>query len=139
MIGARRPRQRAPAEQPAMQKTPSTASARSVGDDETSVPPTCDEKPGSSTARNMLRAGEAEGEKRQVARRPPQRVVPGASHPGANDMRGYDRPAGRLARPLLPMRILMLSGIWPPDVGGPATHGPDFARFLAGRGHESTW
>jgi glycosyltransferase involved in cell wall biosynthesis len=34
------------------------------------------------------------------------------------------------------MRILLLPGIWPPDVGGPATHGPDFARFLLDRGHE---
>jgi len=34
------------------------------------------------------------------------------------------------------MRILLLPGIWPPDVGGPATHGPDFARFLVGRGHQ---
>lgn len=34
------------------------------------------------------------------------------------------------------MRIAFLTGIWPPDVGGPATHGPDFARFLTGRGHE---
>jgi len=33
------------------------------------------------------------------------------------------------------MRIVLLSGIWPPDVGGPATHGPDLARFLCGRGH----
>jgi len=33
------------------------------------------------------------------------------------------------------MRVLILPGIWPPDVGGPATHAPDFARFLAGRGH----
>jgi len=33
------------------------------------------------------------------------------------------------------MRIAFLTGIWPPDVGGPATHGPDFARFLTGRGH----
>jgi glycosyltransferase involved in cell wall biosynthesis len=33
------------------------------------------------------------------------------------------------------MRIVFLTGIWPPDVGGPATHGPDFARFLVGRGH----
>jgi len=33
------------------------------------------------------------------------------------------------------MRIAFLTGIWPPDVGGPATHGPDFARFLVGRGH----
>jgi glycosyltransferase involved in cell wall biosynthesis len=34
------------------------------------------------------------------------------------------------------MRILLLTGIWPPDVGGPATHGPDFARFLRDRGHQ---
>ena len=34
------------------------------------------------------------------------------------------------------MRIAFLTGIWPPDVGGPATHGPDFARFLIARGHE---
>ena len=34
-----------------------------------------------------------------------------------------------------PMRVAFLTGIWPPDVGGPATHGPDFARFLADRGH----
>jgi glycosyltransferase involved in cell wall biosynthesis len=34
------------------------------------------------------------------------------------------------------MRILLLPGIWPPDVGGPATHGPDFARYLGERGHE---
>src|SRR5262252_8185028 len=34
-----------------------------------------------------------------------------------------------------PMRVLFLTGIWPPDVGGPATHGPDFARFLRDRGH----
>ena len=33
------------------------------------------------------------------------------------------------------MRIVFLTGIWPPDVGGPATHGPDFARFLVARGH----
>src|SRR3954453_5309186 len=34
------------------------------------------------------------------------------------------------------MRILVLSGIWPPDVGGPATHAPDLAEFLVSRGHE---
>jgi len=34
------------------------------------------------------------------------------------------------------MRIAFLTGIWPPDVGGPATHGPDFSRFLVARGHE---
>jgi glycosyltransferase involved in cell wall biosynthesis len=36
------------------------------------------------------------------------------------------------------MRIVFLTGIWPPDVGGPATHGPEFARFLVERGHEVT-
>ncbi|HEY0416530.1 MAG TPA: glycosyltransferase family 4 protein [Gaiellaceae bacterium] len=34
------------------------------------------------------------------------------------------------------MRCVLLTGIWPPDVGGPATHGPDFARFLRDRGHD---
>jgi glycosyltransferase involved in cell wall biosynthesis len=33
------------------------------------------------------------------------------------------------------MRVVFLTGIWPPDVGGPATHGPDFAAFLRDRGH----
>ena len=35
------------------------------------------------------------------------------------------------------MRVVLLTGIWPPDVGGPATHGPDFVRYLLGRGHEA--
>jgi glycosyltransferase involved in cell wall biosynthesis len=34
------------------------------------------------------------------------------------------------------VKVLIVSGIWPPDVGGPASHAPDVARFLAGRGHE---
>ncbi len=34
------------------------------------------------------------------------------------------------------MRVLIVSGIWPPDVGGPASHAPDVARFLRGRGHD---
>lgn len=33
------------------------------------------------------------------------------------------------------MRVLISSGIWPPEVGGPASHGPELGRFLAGRGH----
>jgi glycosyltransferase involved in cell wall biosynthesis len=33
------------------------------------------------------------------------------------------------------MRVVFLTGIWPPDLGGPATHGPDFAAFLRDRGH----
>ena len=34
------------------------------------------------------------------------------------------------------MRVLIVSGIWPPDVGGPASHAPDVAQFLRNRGHE---
>jgi glycosyltransferase involved in cell wall biosynthesis len=34
------------------------------------------------------------------------------------------------------MRVVLLPGIWPPDVGGPATHGPELARFLGARGHD---
>jgi len=33
------------------------------------------------------------------------------------------------------VRILIVSGIWPPDVGGPASHAPELAEFLLGRGH----
>jgi glycosyltransferase involved in cell wall biosynthesis len=34
------------------------------------------------------------------------------------------------------MRVLIVSGIWPPDVGGPASHAPDVASYLQGRGHD---
>jgi glycosyltransferase involved in cell wall biosynthesis len=34
------------------------------------------------------------------------------------------------------VKVLIVSGIWPPDVGGPASHAPDVAGFLAERGHE---
>jgi glycosyltransferase involved in cell wall biosynthesis len=34
------------------------------------------------------------------------------------------------------MRILVISGIWPPDVGGPATHAPEAAAELSRRGHD---
>ena len=32
------------------------------------------------------------------------------------------------------MKVLIVTGIWPPDVGGPASHAPEVARFLAARG-----
>jgi len=32
--------------------------------------------------------------------------------------------------------VLIVSGIWPPDVGGPASHAPDVAQYLRSRGHE---
>jgi glycosyltransferase involved in cell wall biosynthesis len=34
------------------------------------------------------------------------------------------------------VKVLITSGIWPPDVGGPASHGPELGRFLSQRGHE---
>jgi glycosyltransferase involved in cell wall biosynthesis len=34
------------------------------------------------------------------------------------------------------VRVLIVSGIWPPDIGGPASHAPDVASFLLGRGHD---
>lgn len=33
------------------------------------------------------------------------------------------------------MNVLVVSGIWPPDVGGPASHAPEVAGFLRERGH----
>jgi glycosyltransferase involved in cell wall biosynthesis len=33
------------------------------------------------------------------------------------------------------VNVLIVSGIWPPDVGGPASHAPDVADFLHARGH----
>ncbi len=33
------------------------------------------------------------------------------------------------------MNVLIVSGIWPPDPGGPASHAPALAEFLRGRGH----
>ncbi len=34
------------------------------------------------------------------------------------------------------MKVVVVSGIWPPDVGGPASHAPEVADFLHERGHE---
>lgn len=36
------------------------------------------------------------------------------------------------------MRILIVTGIFPPDIGGPATYVPRIAEALAGRGHQIT-
>ena len=34
------------------------------------------------------------------------------------------------------MKVLVVSGIWPPDVGGPASHAPDVAAYLQERGYQ---
>lgn len=36
------------------------------------------------------------------------------------------------------MRVLIVTGIYPPDIGGPATHSDDVRRALVERGHEVT-
>jgi glycosyltransferase involved in cell wall biosynthesis len=33
------------------------------------------------------------------------------------------------------VNVLVISGIWPPDVGGPASHAPEVAEFLLAEGH----
>jgi glycosyltransferase involved in cell wall biosynthesis len=33
------------------------------------------------------------------------------------------------------VNVVIVSGIWPPDVGGPASHAPELADFLRARGH----
>lgn len=34
------------------------------------------------------------------------------------------------------MKVVIVSGIWPPDVGGPASHAPEAAAELVSRGHD---
>jgi glycosyltransferase involved in cell wall biosynthesis len=36
----------------------------------------------------------------------------------------------------LELRVVVVTGIWPPDVGGPAVHGPELADHLVASGHE---
>jgi glycosyltransferase involved in cell wall biosynthesis len=33
------------------------------------------------------------------------------------------------------VKVLVVSGIWPPDAGGPASHAPEVCDYLVGRGH----
>ena len=55
--------------------------------------------------------------------------------------RGWSRSRGstgstRATEAVVVVKVLVVSGIWPPDVGGPASHAPELADFLRGRGHE---
>lgn len=34
------------------------------------------------------------------------------------------------------MKVVVVSGIWPPDAGGPASHAPEVCDYLAARGHD---
>src|SRR5581483_5779120 len=55
--------------------------------------------------------------RRCVARRPPPAAA--RAEPGRGHL----------------VNVVIVSGIWPPDVGGPASHAPELADFLHGRGH----
>ena len=45
------------------------------------------------------------------------------------------RAGGERRRRGRAVKVLVVSGIWPPDVGGPASHAPELADFLLARGH----
>ena len=73
-----------------------------------------------------------------AAVRVPRRHVRVRAHV-ARPARPAARPAaleGRLERDRGAVRVLLVSGIWPPDVGGPASHAPEVAAFLRSRGHD---
>src|SRR5439155_20060429 len=61
-----------------------------------------------------------------------QRARPGARPPCARHAlcRGSGRDTWSPT-----MRVLLVSGIFPPDIGGPATHAADLRRELLARGH----
>ena len=46
--------------------------------------------------------------------------------------RGCAASVARDRRVLAQLKVLVVSGIWPPDVGGPASHAPEVAAFLRG-------
>ena len=50
-------------------------------------------------------------------------------HPPARGLAPLDGAGG-------PVKVVVVSGIWPPDVGGPASHAPEVAAFLRARGHD---
>ena len=77
-----------------------------------------------------LVGGADESERRGQQRAP--RTASGRRHAAVG---GRDARAPTIRVRLPSMKIIFLTGIWPPDVGGPATHGPDFAAFLRDRGH----
>ena len=68
------------------------------------------------------------GRDRRVRRRLGRAALPAASRAPGGTL-----DAERAARAV---KVLVVSGIWPPDVGGPASHAPEVARFLQARGHE---
>src|SRR6185312_9190146 len=86
---------------------------------------------GADPARARLRVDLGrDGRRRRRARRDDRvrdRVAGRARQAPARARRGADGDH---------VKILVVSGIWPPDVGGPASHAPEVAEFLRGRGHE---
>src|SRR6185295_20380084 len=62
---------------------------------------------------------------------------PRTSPAGARPRESIDRMHGD-GRPASPVRVAIVSGIFPPDVGGPATHAADLLEELTARGHPTT-
>ena len=62
------------------------------------------------------------------------RAVP--AHPARAAVPSTSPRRACAARAGAAVKVLIVSGIWPPDVGGPASHAPEVARFLHERGHE---
>ena len=82
------------------------------------------------------RVGRNRGGRRGARRRPSSSCLSGrCSSCGSGVSRRSTAPAPP-ARGCDAVKVLVVSGIWPPDVGGPASHAPDVAAFLLGRGHE---
>ena len=50
-------------------------------------------------------------------------------HPPARGLAPLDGTGGAV-------KVVIVSGIWPPDVGGPASHAPEVAAFLRARRHD---
>src|SRR5262249_41387565 len=45
--------------------------------------------------------------------------------------------AGQAGRRRRPLKIVVVSRVWPPPRGGPATHAPELCGFLLARGHRA--
>src|SRR5205085_4806742 len=108
------------------------------GVDRTSEPADLDPRPRDACARSAGRdSRRAVGRDRRCGRRArlERCVLPvlGAAVPAHPPRARAGRAARGAARRV---KVLIVSGIWPPDVGGPASHAPDVASYLQARGHD---
>ncbi len=90
---------------------------------------------GAAAARRRARLAVGCDGRRRRAARLERRVRRGLGGRPRAPARGGRRPGGVARRAGAAVNVLVVSGIWPPDVGGPASHAPELASFLVGRGH----